>query len=298
MAQVAMSNKVQKPVIGITLDLAQNSEKYRYASFPWYALRQNYADSVVKAGGVPLMIPYSEDYDRILDLIDGLIIPGGDEDINPAMYGQEITSNRVKPNDARGTFEFKLLQKALERDMPFLGICNGMQLLNVVLGGTLIQDIPDYFASRHEDGVILPIHRLNQANGFQSEAAETYMKYVRKDESCKIRLDHLKMGIGIINHEQPAPKHIPSHIITIKPNTILAELAAGDTEFMVNSTHHQAVGKLGDGLIASAIAPDGIIEAIESTKHKFAVGVEWHPEYLLSGLDLKLFTMLVSYTKS
>lgn len=240
-----MNNKYKKPVIGITLDLANDSAKYSYAKFPWYALRQNYADSIIKAGGVPIMIPYQLDsIDNILTIIDGLVIPGGDEDIHPKFYGQEIKSPKVKTNDERANFEFELLKKALAKDIPFLGICNGMQMLNIIFGGDLIQHIPDY----------IPSH---------------------------------------INHEQPPPKNLPSHKITIKPATILAKLVEGKNEIMVNSTHHQAIGKVGNGLLVSAIAPDGIIEAIESTTHKFVVGVEWHPEYLNSDLDLNLFKRLV-----
>jgi putative glutamine amidotransferase len=236
----------KKPIIGITLDLTKDSEKYKYATFPWYALRKNYADSVLQAGGIPVMIPYShESIDTILELIDGLVIPGGDEDVNPKFYNQQIISGKVRTNDERAGFELALTKKALEKDMPFLGICGGMQVLNVSLGGNLIQHIPDYIQSK-------------------------------------------------INHEQPSPKDIPSHPVIIKPGTILFKLADSRDEVMVNSTHHQAVDKLGNGLIISASAPDGIIEAIESLNHKFVIGVEWHPEYLNSNnLDLKLFKGLI-----
>lgn len=238
----------KNPVIGITLDLVSDSEKYKYARFPWYALRQNYANSVIKAGGIPVMIPYQMGaIDDILNMIDGLIIPGGDEDINPKFYGQTVQSDKVKTNDERGLFELTLLQKALEVDKPFLGICNGMQLLNVVLGGTLIQHIPDFAPSD-------------------------------------------------INHEQPDPKDVPSHLIHIKEGTMLASLST-QKELLVNSTHHQGIDKLGDGLVASAIAPDGIIEAIESSRHKFALGALWHPEYLNSELDMNLFSALICATK-
>ena len=234
---------VQKPVIGITLDLAQDSEKYSFAKRPWYALGQDYANCIEQAGGIPLMIPYIDDIASIIDKIDGLIIPGGDEDINPRFYGQAITSNKVKLNDKRAEFEMKLVQAAMEVDMPVFGICNGIQLINVILGGTLIQDIPTQAATD-------------------------------------------------INHEQPEPKSAPSHLIYIKDNTILAGF--GDKkELMVNSTHHQSIDQLGSNLIISAIAPDGIIEAIESTNYKFVIGVQWHSEYLNTELDVQLFKRLV-----
>ncbi len=245
----------KKPVIGITLDLANNSEKYAYAAFPWYAVRQNYADSVIKVGGIPLMLPYQYDtIEVMLSIIDGLIIPGGDEDIHPKFYGQEFTCDRTATNDQRDNFELLLTQKALEKNMPFLGICRGMQMLNVVCGGNLIQHIPDYIKSQ--------------------------------------------AGVATaINHEQPAPKHTLSHSITIEPNTILANLSGNKQTCMVNSSHHQAVGKIGEGLRVAATAPDGIIEAIESINHKFVIGVEWHPEYLNpNDLDLNLFKGLIEAT--
>jgi len=244
---------LKKPVIGITLDLANNNENYRYSSFPWYVLRQNYAESVLQAGGIPLMIPYQDDVGTILQLLDGLILPGGDEDINPKFYGHDITSHKTTPNDARDNFEFRIAKKAIKLDMPILGICRGMQLLNVAFGGTLIQHIPDYL--------------------------------------------HQKKIEMVIDHEQPVPKHVISHPIRIKPHTILAQLAGNLDETMVNSTHHQAVWQVGEGMIVSATAPDGIIEAIEAINHKFIVGVEWHPEYLNNnGLDAKLFKALITAT--
>ena len=239
----------KKPVIGISLDFVEKNDKHKYSLFPWYAIRQNYADSIMQVGGVPIMIPYQHDnIDNILEIIDGLIIPGGHEDINPKFYNQEITSDKITTNDTRASFEFALLKKALERNMPFLGICNGMQLLNIVLGGDLIQDIQDHFQNK-----------------------------------------------GIINHEQPHPKYVPSHSITIKPGTILSKISGELKEADVNSTHHQAIGNIGEGLIISAYAEDGIVEAIESLNHKFAIGVEWHPEYLnQNNIDLALFKALIT----
>ena len=113
-----------------------------------------------------------------------------------------------------------------------------MQLLNVVLGGTLLQDI-------QRD---LPDAR---------------------------------------NHEQSHDRSQPSHPVEVRDGTVLAELV-GRGQLMVNSTHHQAVSRLGEGLVASAVAPDGVVEAIESSNGAFAVGVQWHPELLLQSMPLQL----------
>lgn len=135
----------QRPVIGVTLD---SEEPGGYSKMPWYAVRQNYADSVTQAGGLPIMLPHEPaqvaDY---LGRIDGLIVTGGAFDIDPALFGAGERHPTVKLKGRRTEFEWKITQGALERDLPILGICGGQQLLNVVLGGSLIQHIPDEVAA-------------------------------------------------------------------------------------------------------------------------------------------------------
>jgi putative glutamine amidotransferase len=129
------------PVIGVTLDA---EEPGGYSKFPWYALRQNYAESISRAGGVPVMLAHAPE--RVADylgLIDALVITGGHFDVDPAMFGATATHPTVKLKTARTAFEFAIVKGALERDIPILGICGGEQLLNVALGGTLVQHIPD-----------------------------------------------------------------------------------------------------------------------------------------------------------
>ncbi len=129
------------PVIGITLD---SEEAGGYSKFPWYALRQNYASAVADAGGLPLALPHQPELaEHYLDLIDGLLITGGDFDVDPALFGANDTHETVKTKDARTGFELAITRGALARNMPVLGICGGQQLLHVILGGKLIQHIPD-----------------------------------------------------------------------------------------------------------------------------------------------------------
>jgi putative glutamine amidotransferase len=129
------------PTIGITLD---SEPAGGYAKLPWYALRENYCECVARAGGLPLPLPHhparAEDY---LDRIDGLIVTGGAFDVDPALFGAPSRHDTVTTKDRRTGFELAVSRGALARDMPVLGICGGQQLLNVVLGGTLIQHIPD-----------------------------------------------------------------------------------------------------------------------------------------------------------
>jgi len=131
----------QIPVIGITLD---SEEPGGYSKFPWYALRQNYCSAVAAAGGLPLPLPHLPDMaEAYLERIHGLIVTGGAFDVDPALFGAATRHDTVVLKRDRTRFEMAMIEGALERDLPILGICGGQQLLNVVLGGTLIQHIPD-----------------------------------------------------------------------------------------------------------------------------------------------------------
>ena len=139
-----------RPLIGITLD---SEEPGGYAQFPWYAVRANYCAAVTEAGGLPVTLPHEPGLaDAYLDRLDGLLVTGGHFDVDPATYGNaeahETVGNAeahetVKLKTRRTEFEWALAEAALARDMPVLGICGGQQLLHVVLGGALIQHIPD-----------------------------------------------------------------------------------------------------------------------------------------------------------
>ncbi len=162
------TQKSNGPLIGITLDSEEASET-GYSKFPYYALRENYASVVVKAGGVPVILPHEPSLiGSYLEVMDGLIITGGNFDVDPAIYGAQTTHDTVTLKTERTQFETDITRGALELDMPILGICGGQQLLNVVLGGTLIQHIPDEIAEplaheqpnpRDEPGHVVTISR-------------------------------------------------------------------------------------------------------------------------------------------
>jgi len=177
---------------------------------------------------------------RALAGLDGLLLTGG-SDINPRRYGQS-NSGSSEVDDARDKLEMDLLQEALAADLPVLAICRGLQLFNVVAGGSLIQ----HLASSD-------VHRQPARNA-------------------------------------EAGKHPGAHRILVEPNTRLAAII-GAGEHEVNSRHHQAVDRHGEGLIVSATAGDGVIEAMEKPGAYFAVAVQWHPEdrILVSAADRKLF---------
>ena len=130
-----------RPVIGVTMDA---EEPGGYSKFPWYALRENYASVVVKAGGLPVFLPHEAALaGDFLDRLEGLIVTGGAFDVDPALYGEGSRHASVTLKEGRTQFELAITNGALARDMPVLGICGGQQLLNVCLGGTLIQHIPE-----------------------------------------------------------------------------------------------------------------------------------------------------------
>ena len=129
------------PRIAFTLD---SEEAGGWSKMPWYALRQNYCASVAALGAVPFCLPHEvEMAEAYLDFIDGLVVTGGAFDVPPMMYGEATQHETVTLKDRRTAFEAAMLRGCLARKIPILGICGGEQLLNVVLGGTLIQHIPD-----------------------------------------------------------------------------------------------------------------------------------------------------------
>ena len=131
-------------IIGLTLD---SEEPGGYSKFPWYAIRENYCGAVVRAGGLPILLPHEPEHAaEYLDLIDGLIVTGGAFDVDPALFGSQNRHDTVTTKDRRTAFELAITRLALAADKPVLGICGGQQLLNVALGGTLVQHIPDEIA--------------------------------------------------------------------------------------------------------------------------------------------------------
>ncbi len=130
-----------RPLIGVTMD---SQEPGGYSKYPWIAQRNHYFDAVLEAGGLPIGLYHkSEPLEQILGMCDGFVLSGGDFDVPPEFYGQEIQHPRVKLQYERSVFEREIALHARQLKKPALGICGGMQIMNVAYGGTLIQHIPD-----------------------------------------------------------------------------------------------------------------------------------------------------------
>lgn len=150
---------VKRPRIGITLD---SEPAGGWSAAPWYALRQNYAAAVARAEGLPLLLPHHPaDVPELLELLDGVVVSGGHFDVDPSLFSATARHETVATKPERTEFELALLQGALDRDLPLFAICGGEQLLNVALGGTLIQHIPDE----------VPQALLHEQNNPKDEAA-------------------------------------------------------------------------------------------------------------------------------
>ena len=135
------------PVIGVSLDLEPAGG---YAAAPWYAIRQNYCQSLSDAGGLVVGLAYQQQVDALLDVLDGVCLSGGGFDISPELFGETTQHPLTRLKTERTAFERALLLGALDRDMPILGICGGQQLMAAVLGARLIQHIPDAIADALE----------------------------------------------------------------------------------------------------------------------------------------------------
>jgi putative glutamine amidotransferase len=235
-----------RPVIGITASIDRHSPVFGET----YALTRKYAEGVRQAGGVPLIVPHNLDEDSlrvVLDRLDGIVLSGGG-DIDPALFGEELHPATCEIEPDRDRAELTLARRVVERDLPFLGICRGIQVLNVALGGSLVQDIPSQVPEA------LP-HSFDR---------------------------------------KTTPRGYLAHAVKIDPSSQLArimQLEAAQT----NSWHHQSIKRPADGLRVTAVAPDGVIEAVEVPERRFAIAVQWHPEWLFEehAEHRKLFEELV-----
>ena len=228
----------QSPIIGVTP--LWDAERKSVWMLP------DYLEGIKAAGGIPIVLPLEmteEDADRVVETCDGFLLTGG-QDVEPKLYGAKKSLSLITSPE-RDKLETLLLSKALPSDKAILGICRGLQLINVFLGGTLWQNLP----SQHPSEIV---------------------------------------------HRQGKPYGVPTHKVML--NGALKTLLNKDI-LEVNTLHHQAVKDLGRDLTPMAVAPDGIIEAVQMVGKHFVWAVQWHPEYMFkTNLDsLAIFSCFVKH---
>ncbi|KPI16341.1 peptidase C26 [Actinobacteria bacterium OK074] len=221
-----------RPLIGVSTYLEAGA-RWGVWQLDAALLPVGYPRLVQRAGGLAAMLP-PDDPAHAADAVrrlDGLVIAGG-PDVEPARYGAAREPRCGPPAPERDAWELALIEAALASGTPLLGICRGMQLLNVALGGTLVQ---------HLDG-------------------------------------HVGDEVGVFGR----------HAVKPVPGTLYASIAAEGVE--VPTYHHQAVERLGAGLVGAAFAEDGTVEAVELPGEGWVLGVQWHPEM---GVDDRVMSALV-----
>jgi len=228
-----------RPVIGITCDVRVEKRTLCFVF-------AHYVECVERAGGIAVQLPPQDPaaVPRLLELVDGVIIPGG-EDLDPALYGETPLPGHDPAPEFRQRFDLALASALRDTHHPVLGICYGCQLLVVAAGGGLWQDVPSQVGTQ-------------------------------------------------VTHGGGRYPDLPEHDLRIAPGTRLHRIL-GAERASVNSSHHQAPRQPGEGLVAAAVAPDGVIEAVEEPGERFRVGVMWHPELMAADRadQQRLFDALV-----
>lgn len=242
-----------RPVIGITVGEIMNMSTGKVWTPVIYGQFHTYTDAIVRAGGAPFIVPLVDNKTvlrKLYELCDGLLLSGG-HDLSQNSLKRSKTPKHFGVSPRRDKQEAQLLEWALADDKPILGICRGLQLINVAMGGSLHQDIDDYLEDKH-----------NHQAGID-----------RQD------FYHL------------------AHELKIIPGSKL-HAALKTNETVTNALHHQAVQQLGKGLVATAYAEDGIIEAIELPGKRFVIGVQSHPEALEATIEPKWRKLFSAFVKS
>jgi putative glutamine amidotransferase len=248
-----MASNSRKPVIGLSLGLHDFGD---YAGV-------GHQRPLALAGGVGLTLPRVSGYlDDALDACDGILLGGG-RDIDPSRYGQPPSEHLGTTDPLRDEFELELTERALDRGIPILAMCRGIQIVNVALGGTLVQDL-----------------------AVKPEWAEH-----PSDRGWKAWKEVERTSLA---GEDEMPPH-PRHMVSVQPGSRLHD-ALGVDEIEVDSFHHQALDRVASELIVVARAPDGVVEAVEMDSEAYVLAVQWElqEEWRVERRFLEPFAQLVA----
>jgi putative glutamine amidotransferase len=247
-----------------------------------------YERAIEQAGGEPVRVPLDQtpaEVMKVIERCDAVLLPGSSADVDPAKFGAPRSAHAAAADPRRDTVDELLLQDAYNMRKPILGICYGLQSLNVYRTGSLVQHIPDFLPEElrtkvnHEAGKVAVAHTVEIAA--DSKLAEILCGDSRPRLSARAQLDHRStVPNAQTSHEGNREGHSfsPANRASGKVGALAAEGAK--LVVPVNSSHHQSADVAGDGLRVTARCPDdGIIEALESTApDHFVLAVQWHPE--------------------
>ena len=275
-AQIEITDVNERPIIGISWK----------SDDPWGGYGTTYedfAEAFERNGAYAVYLPQVHDADEareVLSQIDGIFMTGG-EDWNPSLYGEEPEPHgAVGWNNARDTSDIKLMQKAIEMDVPMLAVCRGEQGFNVAMGGSLIQDVPYYLGQKVSKGEIAEnrVTVLEDEGYYSGENYDIYYECA-PDAHLRVVVDGLVHSGGTGYHELAGGAGNEGIAIS-KESKWLYDILGTDTLEWVATAHHQAVDpkNLGGGLTIVATSSDGIVEAIEHQSSLFALALQWHPE--------------------
>ena len=266
----------ERPVVGITGNFGDKGCE----------LAEGYYASVLAAGAVPVVIPPFEDRDALaatLETVDGLLLSGGG-DLNPLFLGEEPVPELHGINARRDLAELLLTRLAYDRQIPILGICRGIQILNVYLGGTLWYDLPTRYeptwpawaqealASEDAADKAASCGTPQGDDGPQEKHAASGSAGSHAAEPCALLAHNLHKPNGDYDGDSYA------HDVRFAAVSRLAAVF-GCRRMPVNSLHHQALGIVAPDLVVTAVSPDGVIEAVEHRDRPNVMAVQWHPEY-------------------
>lgn len=257
-----------------------------------------YMNALAQSDAIPLVLPLASSsaiQEALLPNFDGFLLSGG-QDIDPRRYGESVTGAHLSEFcSQREETEHLILDFAKRYDIPVLGICRGMQAMNVSCGGTLYQDIDAELSKMPSTSVFTCDACPHYAEHHPTAAASHVSMGTTSHASARDSQESVPVFSS--SHCQINCYHIPTHEVSTAPDSQLQRILGCDP-IAVNSMHHQAIKKLGEGLTACAHDPEGLVEAIESPALSFFLGVQWHPEFFANSTMQPLFSAFVEAATS